>query len=85
MKSGTANAEVGAEAKEETCEGAATGSVQNTTVATRAEKSWDALAETGARGAGCELGADCETQHERLHVQQLRFGPEKFVGADAKA
>ena len=84
VKSGTACANVGAET-EETCRGAEIGNVQDTTVATRAEKSWDALAEVGAMGAGCEVGAACETQHDRLHEQQARSATEKLVGTDATA
>ena len=85
MKSGTASARVGAESEEETCEGAQTGSVQNTTVATRAEKSCEALAEIGVAGEGGELGADGETQHDRSQEQQARFVAEKLVGTDATA
>ena len=85
MKSGTASCESGAESKEETCGGAETGNVQKTTDATKAEKSCDALAETGATGEGCEFGVDCETQHERLQEQQVRSATEKPVGTDATA
>lgn len=87
VKSGTASAESGAESEEEICEGTVAGKVQATTVATRAEKSCDALAEAGATGRGCELGAEGETQQDLLHEQQPRAATAfaKFVGADARA
>jgi len=87
VKSGTASAKDGAAAEEEICEGKAVGSVHATTVAIRAEKSFGVLADIGATGSGCDLGAVGDTQHALLQEQQPRVASAgaKLLGADANA
>lgn len=70
VKSGTARAENGARWEEVTCEGKAVGSVHAMTTAAKAEKSFCVVAEIGATGSGCELGADDDRQQDLPQEQQ---------------